>query len=177
MVCFHKRYDFGDEKDGINGHGIDHTEFGGWDEMEQWIRHENPDCVILPICMYDHSGLQIKVGSFQGLLPQGHAEFDSGQVGFIFVSRLRIVKEYGDLDTKEAAERAEKVLRGEVEIYDQYLSGDVYGFILREPPCPNCDGPGKEDDSCWGFYGMDPTENGMADYLSQTQREELAVVA
>ena len=173
MVAFHQRYNLGDDKDGINGHGIDHKEFCGWDEMEKWIEHENPGCVILPLYLYDHSGLRIKVGSFAGLLPQGHAEFDSGQIGFIFVSREKINKEFGE--GKRTDEQIEVHLRGEVETYDQFLTGDIWGYVLREPPCEKCDGPGEEaeDGSCWGFYGDDPTDNGMIDNLPTEFQEAL----
>lgn len=171
MVCFHQNYDLGDKD-----HGIESKDFGGWDEMEKWIKHENADCVILPLFLYDHSGLRIKVGSFSGLLPGGHAEFDSGQVGFIFISRKKINEEYGAHGGR-TDEQIEEYLRNEVELYDQYLTGDVYGFVMREPPCEKCDGPGEVGDSCWGFYGDDPLENGMSDYLNEKDREELKVLA
>jgi hypothetical protein len=35
-----------------------------------------------------------------------------------------------------------------VETWNQYLSGDVYGFIIE-------DGEGTDVDSCWGFYGLE----------------------
>lgn len=41
---------------------------------------------------------------------------------------------------------AEKYLKSEVETYDQYLTGDVYGYVIE-------DKEGEELDSCWGFYG------------------------
>ncbi len=70
MVCFHRRYDLGDK------HDIKHEDFSGWDEMEDYLRKEKGAVIVLPLFLYDHSGLRMKVGSFRGLLPQGHAEFD-----------------------------------------------------------------------------------------------------
>lgn len=171
MVCCHKSYNLGDEKDGLNGHGIDHTEFGGWDEMEAWIKHENPDCVILPLFLFDHSGITISTtdATFQACDSAG---WDWGQVGFIFVSRKKVAKEYGEHGGR-TDEQIEECLRNEVAVYDQYLTGDVYGFILREPSCGECSGPGKDGDSCWGFYGDDPLKNGMADNIDAKYREEL----
>lgn len=168
MACFHRSHALGDEN-----HGLKTDDFSSWDEMGEWIERKMDGAVVLPLYLYDHSGLRIKVGSFQGLLAQGHAEFDSGQIGFIFVTHERIKQEYGSLDTAEAIERATKVLRGEVETYDQHLSGDVYGFELVGPNCEHCNGEGEHLDSCWGFYGSDPIENGMVDHLDEKYRKEL----
>ena len=44
---------------------------------------------------------------------------------------------------------------GQVEEYDHYLTGEVYGFTLYEN--------GEETDSCWGYYGDDLTQNGILD--------------
>ena len=73
--------------------------------------------------------------------------WDSGQVGFIFVTRAQLLKEYGGLRvTKEVLAKAEKVLQGEVETYDTYLRGEIYGYTIEDPE-------GNDGDSCWGFYG------------------------
>lgn len=167
MVCFHKRYNLGDEN-----HGIDHADFGGWSEMEDHIRSENPDCIILPLFLYDHSGLTIKVGSFQGLLPQGHAEYDSGRVGFIFITRDKINAEFGEHGGR-TDEQIEEYLQNEVAVYNQYLQGDIYGYQLIGPNCEECDGVGKEIDACWGFYGCDPVENGMIEHIDSKYHDEL----
>ena len=48
--------------------------------------------------------------------------------------------------TAKIKERLLVNLNGEVETYDQYLTGDIYGF-------KEVDSEGNEVDSCWGFYG------------------------
>lgn len=170
MACFHKQYDLGDEKDGINGHGIDHTEFGGWGEMKKWIKYKNPGCVILPLYLFDHSGTTISTTSEQFRVCDGHG-WDWGQVGFIFVSRDKINAEYGEHGGR-TDEQIEEYLRNEVAVFDQYLTGDVWGFILREPPAGEGD-EGEEVDSCWGFFGSNLLENGIADHLDVKYREEI----
>ena len=74
-------------------------------------------------------------------------KWDSGQVGYIFVSYEDIIKEYGKLDI----EMATKVLKGEVEEYSQYINGEVYGYQIynkeEQYDCPD------SIDSCWGFIG------------------------
>ena len=143
MACFHPEYTIGDK------HRIDPHEFAGWDELERHlIRVEGALCVA-PLYLYDHSGLQMKIGSFAGLLPQGHAEFDTMQVGFIYTTRQRMKEMCGWTRlTKKVQERVDKQLEAEVETYNQYLRGDVYGYIIE-------DEVGDSLESCWGFYGFD----------------------
>lgn len=170
MACFHKRYDLGDKD-----HGIDDEEFAGWDEMEEGIKKKNPDCVILPLFLFDHSGITIRTTSEQFRACDG-AGWDWGQVGFIFITRNKINEEYGE-HCGRTNEQIEEYLRNEVALYDQYLTGDVYGFILRDKPCEHCDDEtGDELDSCWGFFGSDPLENGMSDHLNEKYRTELEKV-
>jgi ferredoxin len=49
----------------------------------------------------------------------------------------------------------------EVDPYNQYLSGDVYGFNVTDKQS------GEELNSCYGFFGTDHIENGIFDYVSQ----------
>ena len=117
--------------------------------------------VMLPLFLYDHSGLRMKVGSFQGLLPQGHAEFDSGQVGFIYITYEGIKKEYGGKRvTRAMLKKVEKYLGCEVDTYDDYLSGNVHGFMIR----PERDDGEVEDweGGCWGFFG-NAKDSGLLD--------------
>lgn len=48
---------------------------------------------------------------------------------------------------------------GEVQVYDYYICGDVYGFVIEKD--------GEQIDSCWGFYGHDYGKSGMLDYLGE----------
>jgi len=68
--------------------------------------------------------------------------------------------------SKKIIDQAITVLESEVKIYDQYLTGDTYDFVLYKKD--NCD-LGHEHleviDSCCGFYGSDPTKNGMSDHI------------
>lgn len=161
MVCFHGRYSLGDK------HDINHKDFDGWSQMKDYIIKEKKAVVIFSVYLYDHSGLRMKIGSFNGLLPQGHAEFDSGQVGFIYTTKERIKERFGIKKvTDKSIKKAEMVLRGEIETYDKELSGSVYGFNLEEiKVCESC-GETKMEfiDGCGGFYGYDFKENGLFDH-------------
>lgn len=142
MVCFHGRYTLGD-----TDHGFRSDDYSSWEEVEAAIRKEKGAVIVLPLYLYDHSGLHIKVGSFQGMLPQGHAEFDSGQIGFIYASKAQIRECYMVKRlTRKVLAQAEKSLRGEVEEYADFLAGRAYGYVIE-------DAEGEQLDSCWGFIG------------------------
>jgi len=120
--------------------------------------------VILPLYLYDHSGITMSTGSFG-------CPWDSGQVGYIICDNETVEKEFGgDRDL------AEKSLRAEVSVYDDYLTGNVYGFIVEERDNDE-DDDWEHVDSCWGFYGYDPRTNGMADHLGSDDLVDLAVGA
>lgn len=143
MVCFHGRYNLGDKTD------LKSSDFNGWGELAEYLEKEKHAKIILPLYLYDHSGLSMKVGSFQGYLPQGHAEFDSGQVGFIYAPEDAIKKEYSVKKiSKQTLEKTKKVLFGEVETYTQYLEGDVYFYKVE-------DEDGENVDSLSGIYGLE----------------------
>ena len=147
MVCFHNRYDLGDK------HSYDADDYSGWAEMKKAIlEEEGRGTVILPLYLYDHSGISMSTGAFS-------CRWDSGQVGFILTNKKTILGEFGGkIVTKKLRERVEGILEGEVETYSQYLEGDVYGFVIE-------DEEGEHIDSCYGFYGTDFATNGMLDYI------------
>lgn len=112
--------------------------------------YNDPQNIVLPVFMYDHSGITINTTGFS-------CPWDSGQVGIIYCTKQKAVEEWGKkLCTKKVREKAEDYMRGEVECIDQYLTGQVYGFKVMK---------GEDDvDSCWGFYGSadDCLKEGLA---------------
>ena len=68
-----------------------------------------------------------------------------------------------------------------VEEYEQWLNGEVYGYTVSEVARdedgePLDDEEAEEEvDSCWGFYGTNWKENGLAEYVAQ-HSEALAKV-
>lgn len=93
---------------------------------------------ILPLYIYDHSGITMNTGGFS-------CPWDSGQVGWIWVTKERALKEIGNIDEKNWEQRAREFLKAEVQIYDDYLHGDV-GIMIIE------DMDGEVIDSCGGYY-------------------------
>ena len=137
MVCFHRRYNLGDEH-----------EFRTPDDIQEFVK-ENPS-IVIPLYLYDHSGITMNTVGFGHTIDPG--EWDSGQVGWIYVTLEKVRKEHDwKLITKERRKRIQKHLLLEVETYDQYLTGQVFGFIVEKD--------GEDVNSCWGFYD----ENYMID--------------
>ena len=91
---------------------------------------------ILPLFLYDHSGITMSTGCFS-------CPWDSGQVGWIYISIEKAAQEGW-----KTAEQAYKAMESEVEEYDHYLTGQCYGYVVE-------DADGEEIDSCWGFLGDD----------------------
>ena len=183
MVCFHPRYALGDhhnyiDKDDflremyLNTVGNNERGTERYERMVNmvWSRkmtgdHPDPRAVddamlrvisekyvVMPLYLLDHSGLAMQTESF-------HDPWDSGQVGWVYVSKEDVLKEFGgEKMTGALRKKAEDLLRGEVAEYDAYLRGECYGFELYKN--------GELSDSCWGFIGsLEDACKAMADYL------------
>lgn len=117
------------------------------ESFSDWIEEtQGQIAVMLPLAIYDHSGVTMWCGSrWSGIDPQ----WDCSDVGFIVVTKEKIREEYGvKRISKQLLDKVEKILQAEVETFDQYLTGDVYGFSVT-------DESGEEINSCCGFYGQD----------------------
>ena len=90
--------------------------------------------------------------------------WDSGQIGWIYITKDKIEAEGW------TPEQADKYLEGEVEVYDNYLTGEVYGFRIE-------DADGENVESCWGYYGDGGKEDmikeckSTIDYLVKKKEE------
>ena len=150
MVCWHDRYTLGDEQPECS--------------PEEWITdYPESNYFILPLFLYDHSGITISCAPFS-------CGWDSGQVGYIYVSKEAIRKEW---KVQKIGPKLRKTivdnLEGEVKTYDQFLTGEVFGYEVYK--IHNCGECGKEDeefvDSCWSFFGDNWKKNGIADHLGE----------
>lgn len=172
MVCWHGRYNLGD-KHNYNEpydflYDLASKYYSYVDEENILDNMSNEDLLdlienhilILPLYLYDHSGITMSTSSFSCL-------WDSGQVGWIYCEDEDIKREYGIVN-EENTQTAMNVLQGEVKVYDEYLRGDVYGFkAFKKITCSCCSHIEYEEvDSCWGFLGEDCVDNGIIDHLS-----------
>ena len=82
--------------------------------------------VMLPLYLYDHSGITMNTGGFS-------CPWDSGQAGWIYADYDKVKENYGEV-TPETLERAKSLLQSEVEEYDHYLTGQCYGWAKWKRP-------------------------------------------
>lgn len=144
MVCAHNRYNLGDE----NATFANHRD---WDlYLKETILDgvEEDDVIWLPLYLYDHSGITMSTTPFS-------SRWDSGQVGWIYAHKdalMDIPDVYEDNHFND--DKAYEVLKNVVKTYDQYLTGQVYGYTLeKSEACQCCHHVAYDDvDGCWGIY-------------------------
>jgi len=108
MVIFHSRYSLGD----IHNYSVDDVRDIA----------ESKDYIALPIYMYEHSGITISVNPFS-------CPWDSGQVGYIFVSNEKVKKDFGwSRITSKRLLKIKEYLTNEVKELDAFITGQVYRF-------------------------------------------------
>lgn len=97
--------------------------------------------IILPVSVYDHSGVSIYIG--------GKCDrWDSGQIGWYIVSKEKIKQEFNvKRISPKLRERVTEYLENEVKTFNQWLNNEVYCFTLYHN--------GEEEDSCGGFYDIE----------------------
>ena len=139
MLCWHRRYALGDDKGEFRSQEL------GTDLFLQWYNKHLRDVVLLPLFLYDHSGLTMRTNDFRDIDPQG---WDSGQVGWIYASRADIREWFGKKKvTKKLLARALEVLEDAVKVYDEYLRGEVYYYVVENER-------GEIVDSQGGIWGL-----------------------
>ena len=125
LVCWHNRYQLGDEMPRIN--------------MQDWYNEHCTEYeIMLPVYLMDHSGLALSIKPFND-------PWDSGQVGWLCVTKEQLEAEYGlhyDPDDVRA------VLYAEIATYSAYLNGECYGWRITMDD-------GELVDDGYGFYDMD----------------------
>lgn len=143
IACWHRRYRLGDIQPSC--------------DPGEYLRGLDEDCLVLPVYLYDHSGIVISTAPFS-------CRFDSGQVGHIHTTPEIISDTYGS-NSPEARASARERLIEEISIYNDYLQGNCWGYsVLR---------PGETEPSfCGGFIG----DSALEDMKSQEDSEIAAAL-
>jgi hypothetical protein len=120
MACFHKNYKLGDQHD-----------FNEPQDLIDWIEANKDMIYYLPLYTYEHGNITMATTPFS-------CRFDSGQVGFIYMTKQ-------DAE-KEQIKDPYHILECEVKIYADYISGQTYGAMIL-------DSEGDVIDSQFGYIG------------------------
>ena len=145
MVCVHPKYNLLGDK-----HDYKRNDYNSWGELEKDIIKRENVGVILPLYIYDHSGITISTTPFG-------CKWDSTQIGFIYITRDIIFENFkhrlingvyvNKILTKKIKEIFTERLLNELKCYDQYLQNEVYSFEIV-----------KDDERveyCGGYYDID----------------------
>lgn len=157
MACQYGNYDLGDGTlellyDALIEDPMFESCYEGHPDSKRYINPNSPsDCIeaaqrfgfeVLPLYLYDHSGLTISTSSFS-------CPWDSGMVGVIFMSKQDMRDNFNVKKvTKFIREKARDLMKAEVEDYDYYLTGQCYGYSIYKDK-DSLD----EIESCYGFIG------------------------
>ena len=131
-ICWHRQYNIGNS-----------NRFNNPQDVVEYAKQTNS--MLFPLYMYDHSGISL---SLSNSYYPFNCRWDAGQVGFVMVDREKALKEYCQKRlSKQLKQKIYNIIQGEVETYNQFLCGDVYGYVVNKDD--------EQLDSCWGYYGID----------------------
>lgn len=149
-------------------HAIDHldvytsTDSVGSRSLDRLRRVMNRVSLIMPVYKYEHSGIALSLSAFSD-------PFDSGTLGYAFVTNAKIRQEFcgGHHTTARFGEasvchwvpgtgiinkarraKAEACIRSSLRTYEAFLNGEVFGYEVLGKD-------GNALESCYGFYGME----------------------
>ena len=127
--------------------------------------------IAYPITKYEHGEIFLQLGHKSG--------WDHDVVGFIYVTKETLRKEYGAKRiTKSVIERAENHLRDELGTLTAWLNGDCYGWRIKEYALTDDGLDWKEVDTldaCWGYFDKEQALDDMQDMLNHLTQNPLTL--
>ncbi len=135
---WHSRMTFGDFK--ISKDGVYRSKFPDYtkevairegrlwelEDIEQFM--ESQGWLWKPLYMISHSGTRLS-------LYDPECPFDSGQVGYVYITKENIRRQLGvKLVTKPVREEAWKWVEDELNDLDNYMNGGQYRFFIEDAP-------------------------------------------
>jgi len=130
IISLHKNY-YGDK------HNYKTYDYNNLEELIAAIKKGEDASIVVPLYFYEHGGIIVRTSPFND-------RFDSGMFGFAVVSKETIRKNY---DVKrisaKSIQQARSSVEVEIEMYSQYINGDIYGFkVIDKDGCVLEDGYG-----------------------------------
>ena len=144
------------------------------------------DYYIYPVEAYIHSGVSLSL--FEGTTS---SNWDSSVSGYILIKKSYVLKYPNIISDKDKIDKAYELANTLIKEWNQYLFGEVYGYIIEKPDIVysitkkkfdrlllendlatlesefDIDTNWEEIDSCWGFYG-DPEDSGLINDAKST---------
>ncbi len=160
MICWHSNYRLGDKEESKKYEDSDDLfrSISGVNDDKEYTTTEllelaKEKAYILPLFLYDHSGITMSTGSFS-------CQWDSGQVGWIFIMKdNKELKSWTEpwLKGRSIEEAAYGLMKGEVKHYDDFITGNVFGYSVK-------DDDGDYGESEWSYFG-NHNESGIVDEI------------
>lgn len=136
--------------------GLPFTDEDGLREFFQEIgapeNFDSPEWAVFPLASYIHGGVTLALDESPRARNFPDQQWDVSRCGWIFVKKDG---EWGKED--DGTTDYEKYAEAHVEVWNRYLGGDVWGYVVEKPwNCEECGSHGTEElDSCWEFYDLD----------------------
>lgn len=133
-------------------------EIKGLTDIDNIVNCESAKNYIMckPIYMYQHDGETISLSPFG-------CPWDSGCCGYIFVFKDKILNDFERATEDNWRDIADEIIQSEINVYDNYIRGEVYEYCLEERHMVECKDlvtgtiwtstKYEVVDSCCGFYG------------------------
>lgn len=135
---------------GINEDWYYAREDYGYAELMTRIRKEY---FILPIYKYEHSGVAYSTSPFS-------CRWDSGHIGYIYVSKDTIKREYNVKNlTQTIISNVNQLMINTIDVFSSWANGECYYYNLTDS--------NGDLDACGGFIGSDHTKNGILEYVPE----------
>lgn len=128
----------------------------------RWIELHGGVAILIRFADYGSSGARI------------HESDADDANGLIWMDAAKIVDEWTNHGSPDPKAAALACLNSEIAELNDYLEGNVYGFVIETPD-------GETLDSCWGFYGetyaTDEARRTAEHYAHQIDKRAAALTA
>jgi len=160
MYCWHPDYVLGDEQFTRDDHD-------SMEDVYNFLKFERQAICILPLTIYDHSGVTMFVGGKHDY-PFDSAGWDTTHTGYIYTTEERVQQLCGEDPEYRELRWLEEQLRQEVKVYATWLEGEVYWWQVL-------DTDGETLDSCGGYVGEIDYVREEAKSSAEYYRKEILV--
>lgn len=148
MACWHSRHRLGDEQPK--------------EDPQTYLNRLPKGTIILPLYLYDHSGLTIATHPFS-------CPWDSGKVGFIYVTPEKAKAEWPKARYWRKA--AKRYLEQEVKTYDRWLTGSFLRWESLNEEGEFIDATSSVDDL---NYAISEAKASIDSHLARTTEDKNA---